>query len=71
LELRDMVLAWRMPRGLLLQAETVIKGGDVEYVAYEETFEGIILSSLHHYQYNFDNVLVEYMKFRHLFRNRR
>lgn len=71
LELRDMVLAWRMPRGLLLQAETVIKGGDVEYVAYEETFEGIILSTLHHYQYNFDNVLVEYMKCRHLFRNRK
>jgi Peptidase family M49 len=57
LRFKEIVLANRLPRRVELQHDVKLKeDGDVEYVEFEESFEGIIKSHIYHYRNTYEDV---------------
>lgn len=68
LKLREMVIANKLPRRLELQHDLTLEDGNVVYKKFEESFEGIVDSHMHHYQWDVEDVFEEYQKWKNLFR---
>jgi len=66
---RKIVVENRLPRRLELQHDVVLKeNGNIEYVSFDESFEGIIRSQLLHHRDNFESIYYHWKEYKNDFR---
>ncbi len=65
---RKIVVENKLPRRLELQHDVVLKEGKVEYVTFEESFEGLIKSQIFHHRDSFETVYGVWKEHRDAFR---
>ena len=71
MEYRKIVLLYKIPRPIEIQHDVKLnENGDVEYVKFEDTYEGIIKSHIYHHQNSFEDVYLIWNQYKDLFRHK-
>lgn len=68
LKYRKIVVENKQPRRLENQHDVVLKNGNVEYVSFEESFEGLIKAQMFHYRDSFEDVYPIWKEYRDHFK---
>jgi hypothetical protein len=65
---RQTVINNKLPRRVELQDEVAVRSNDVEYVKFEESFEGVIKSHIEHHRDSFEDVYPIWREYRDYYR---